>query len=113
VDLSAAMRGSVVQRLESAFLMHIQKKKAAIGPALNAPLFRGVRTDRFTYAIAEDGRWCLYDNQEDPYQMRNLIGDPTHARTAAELDELVFDWLRRACDPFPLDTVRRQRSVYA
>ena len=61
-------------------------------------------------AIADAGRWCLYDNREDPYQMRNLIDEPAHAQTAAALEELVFDWLRRAQDRFPLDAARRRRS---
>ncbi|TMH97014.1 MAG: hypothetical protein E6H46_15410 [Betaproteobacteria bacterium] len=98
---------------ESAFLMHIQRTNAGGESGKQAPLFRGVRTDRFTYAIADTGRWCLYDNREDPYQIRNLVAEAAHARTVAALEELVFDWLRRAQDPFPLDAARRRRSIYA
>jgi arylsulfatase A-like enzyme len=110
MDLSEAMRGSAMRAPESAFLMHIQRTKAGGEAAAYAPLFRGVRTERFTYAIADTGLWCLYDNKEDPYQMRNLIEDPAHARTTGDLNDLVVDWLRRAHDPFPLDAARRQRS---
>jgi len=110
MDLSEAMRGSAMRVPESAFLMHIQRTKAGGESGRRAPLFRGVRTERFTYAIADTGRWCLYDNKEDPYQMRNLIDDPACAPTASELNGLVFDWLARAHDPFPLDAARRQRS---
>ncbi|OLC70316.1 MAG: hypothetical protein AUH79_00125 [Betaproteobacteria bacterium 13_1_40CM_4_64_4] len=113
MDLSDAMRGDRMNAPESAFLMHIQKTNAGGEGGRRAPLFRGVRTQRFTYAIADTGRWCLYNNQEDPFQMRNLIDEPAHARTAADLEELVFDWLRRAHDPFPLDAARRRRSVHA
>lgn len=113
-DLSGAMRGTIVPSQESAFLMHVQKKHAkAEGGARHAPLFRGVRSARFTYAIADDGRWCLYDNWDDPYQIRNLISDGAYARTAANLEELVSDWLRRARDPFPLEEMRRKYSAYA
>ena len=42
--------------------------------------------------------------------MRNLVDEPAHERTAAALEELVFDWLRRAQDRFPLDAARRRRS---
>lgn len=111
IDLSGAMRGDPAPSSESAFLMHIQKRSASLGEAHPAPLFRGVRTARYTYALAEDGRWCLYDNAEDPYQMRNLVDDPIHARVADDLDALVFDWLKNAHDPFPLERVRRQRST--
>jgi len=112
-DLSAAIRAGNDTGPESAFLMHVRRiKKGASERSYSAPLFRGVRTERFTYAVADDGLWCLYDNQEDPYQTRNLIGDPAQLRTTDELDELVFDWLRRAHDPFPLDALRKQRSVH-
>ena len=110
VNLSEAMRGNPMRAPESAFLMHIQNTRAGGGAGENAPLFRGVRTERFTYAVADTGRWCLYDNKEDPFQMRNLIDDPAYARTASELNRLVFDWLARAHDPFPLDAARSQRS---
>lgn len=101
-DLSAAIRGQRIASLESAFLMHIRKENASGGAAHPAPLFRGVRTARHTYAVKEDGRWLLYDNREDPYQMRNLIDDPGSQKLAADLDGLVRDWLQRAHDPFVL-----------
>ncbi|MEO6924977.1 MAG: sulfatase, partial [Bryocella sp.] len=65
-DLSAAMRGHSITSPESVFLMHIQKTQASGGLANPAPLFRGVRTSRYTYAVADNGRWCFYDNHEDP-----------------------------------------------
>ena len=110
-DLSAAIRGQQVAKPESVFLMHIQKKNATGGEENPAPLFRGVRTSRHTYAIANDGRWCLYDNAEDPYQVRNLIGDGGRSRLCRELDGLLLDWMRKASDPFPHESLRRRRST--
>jgi arylsulfatase A-like enzyme len=110
-DLSAAMRTNATSRGESAFLMHIRRASAdSHGSGRLAPLFRGVRTEQFTYVIADDGRWCLYDNSNDPYQLRNLIDDPSWASVLADLDGLVFDWLRDANDPFALDALRLKRS---
>ncbi len=34
--------------------------------------YRGIRTERHTYVRSIKGPWLLYDNQTDPYQMRNL-----------------------------------------
>jgi arylsulfatase A-like enzyme len=38
--------------------------------------YRGLRTARHTYVRDALGPWLLFDNQRDPYQMRNLIGRP-------------------------------------
>jgi arylsulfatase A-like enzyme len=113
-DLSDVMRGGTAQTPQGAFLMHIDKANA-FGEGLGrlAPLFRGIRTDRCTYAVADDGRWCLFDEREDPYQTRNLIDEPAYARIVDELNGALADWLRRARDSFPLDAVGTKRSVYA
>ena len=95
---------------ESAFVMHIAKDHAQNGLNNKAPLFRGVRTGRYTYAVASDGAWCLYDDVEDPYQMRNLLVDGRGAKTAGELDGLVFEWLKKAGDPYPYEELRKRRS---
>jgi len=112
-DLSASIRGSAAPGPESALLMHVQKANAdtQAGEKL-APLFRGLRTERLTYAVADDGRWCLYDNREDPYQLRNLIDEPAQARTVEALDELLAQSLVRAHDPFPLSEIRQRRSKH-
>lgn len=106
-DLSRAMRGEAVRGPESVPLMHIAKERATGGVNHPAPLFRGVRTGRYTYAVTGQGRWCLYDNREDPYQLRNLIRDPGQAKLARELDGVVLDWLKKAQDPFPYEAVLR------
>ena len=105
------MRGRNLNSEESVFLMHIQKENASGGENNPAPLFRGVRTARHTYAVADDGRWCLYDNHADPYQMHNLIDDATQAALIRKLDALVMNWLKRANDPFPFDAIRKKRSA--
>ena len=48
--------------------------------------YRGVRTSRYTYVLSHDGPWLMYDNETDPYQMKNLIGDPAHADLQKELE---------------------------
>jgi arylsulfatase A-like enzyme len=57
------------------------------GAAQGIGEWRGLRTQRYTYARWHDGRpWLLYDNQADPYQMSNLVGSPEHADLCAELE---------------------------
>lgn len=100
-DLSAVVRGEPVDGPEHQFLMHVQKNHASGGTNHPAPLFRGIRTARYTYACGEIGRWCLYDNQEDPYQQRNLADDPGRSKLMRELDGEVLDYLRQAKDRYP------------
>ena len=51
----------------------------------------------------------LYDLQEDPYQIRNLAGDPAHRHLLVDLQERLEVWRKRSGDPvsFP----RRMRSL--
>ncbi|MCY4188228.1 MAG: sulfatase [Bryobacterales bacterium] len=62
------------------------------------PAWRGVRTERYTYARNRDRAWLLYDNEADPFQLENLAGNPTQAAVQAELDDLTMDWFERTGD---------------
>ncbi len=62
--------------------------------------YRGVRTRRYTYVRSLDGPWLLYDNQEDPYQRRNLIGDEKHTPVQEELEQRLQAELKRCGDSF-------------
>ena len=81
--------------------MHVSKTHASGGVNHPSPIFRGIRTKRFTYACGEIGRWCLYDNQEDPYQLHNLADDPSRAGLMGDLDSEVLEYLSKANDPYP------------
>ncbi len=89
-------------RPASQFIMHIQKKHASHGEQHPAPLFRGVRTERYTYAVYPDRPWCLFDNLQDPYQLHNLIDEPSLKDLRTELHRELTDWMKRAHDPCPL-----------
>lgn len=69
---------------------------------VSQPTYRGVRTATHTYAVMETGRWCLYDNVQDPYQMRNLVADAALQPLMTELDAKIAAWLRATGDTFPL-----------
>lgn len=90
----------------------------------SVPLFllnldwRGVYTRRHTYAfdtsrpggdalyrqsyfrVPENIRWnCLYDRTRDPWELRNLFGDPQTSKLQKRLHELSLDWMKRLGDP--------------
>jgi arylsulfatase A-like enzyme len=62
--------------------------------------YRGVRTEQWTYTVAPNGRWLLYDNVADPYQMKNLAQDSTHKELMDGFDVKIKAWLLMTSDPF-------------
>lgn len=101
-DYSGMLRGEEAPARDAQFIMHIAKSNASGGEEHPAPLFRGVRTTRYTYAVSEDSDLYLFDNVADPYQMKNLIADPGYAALREELRGRLARWLKRAGDPFVL-----------
>ncbi|MBX7255693.1 MAG: sulfatase [Candidatus Hydrogenedentes bacterium] len=101
-DFSPWMRGESGPDPESAFIMHISKKNASGGDEHPAPLFRGLRTKQHTFAVLGEGGGLLFDNTADPYQMKNLFGDPAHEPKREQLKGMLRDWLARAVDPYEL-----------
>ncbi len=87
--------------------MHIEKQHASGGRNHPAPIFRGLRTKRYTYAVGETGRWCLYDDQEDPYQRNNLVADLKHRNLMSDFDGEIINDLRQTEDPFPFRPLAR------
>jgi arylsulfatase A-like enzyme len=61
---------------------------------------RGIRTPRYTYVCTLDGPWLLYDNQNDPYQLDNLVDKPQHAELQAKLDDVLRRRLKETGDQF-------------
>lgn len=62
--------------------------------------FKGVRTDRYTFQIDEEGTQLLFDNEKDPYQMKAIaltaIPEPDADFIASELGK----WLKQSNDPW-------------
>ncbi|MCW5910778.1 MAG: sulfatase [Cyclobacteriaceae bacterium] len=59
------------------------------------PTMHGVRTDRYKL-IRYHGIWDtneLYDLQEDPHEMNNLIASPEHQQLIKGLTVEIYDWL--------------------
>ena len=56
-------------------------------------LYRGVRTDRYTYVRYGNGQTEMYDRRLDPFQLDNIVGDasyrPVRDELVSRLDALV------------------------
>ena len=63
--------------------------------------WRALRTKRFTYArYLSDGSELLFDNQSDPLQMHNLVGDPSYAEVLEHLRRQLQERMRELKDEF-------------
>jgi len=110
-NFAPLMRGeSKFDEPEMVFLMNEQ------GPAtrqeVNVQTYRGLRTKRHTYAVQLDGRWCLYDNVADPFQMKNLVRVAKYKRLIEKFDAALIAWSKSTRDPFPYDKVLGSYSSY-
>ena len=66
-------------------------------PFPQTPTTFAVRTDRYKY-IFYNGIWDtneLYDLQQDPYEMNNLIRDTSMRQTGMALKAALFNWLQQ------------------
>jgi len=68
---------------------------------LNLPSYRGVRTKTHTYAVTLTGRWLLYNNSDDPHQMKSLVHDPAQLPLMQRLDAAIEAWMKSTGDTFP------------
>lgn len=67
--------------------------------------YRGVRTERYTYAKKLNGPWLLYDNKTDPYQQNNLVNKPEYKALQQSLELTLAKKLKKNNDTFlPADS---------
>jgi arylsulfatase A-like enzyme len=101
-DFSPALRGETGFVRDSQFIMNVRNDHAPEIEMISEvpPLFRGVVTDRYTYALTSEGPWLLFDNREDPLQQRNFVADRSRAEVRDELHERVLHWIRSSGDRF-------------
>jgi len=74
--------------------------------------YRGLRTTRYTYVRDLQGPWLLFDNQEDPYQLTNLVNRPESQAIQERLDAVLQDKLRQRSDTFEENTALLERWGY-
>jgi arylsulfatase A-like enzyme len=72
IDFSKSINGEKGPDPESALIMCVQPCARYIDRA-GLQAWRGLRTKRYTYVRFKHEDWCLYDNEKDPYQRRNLF----------------------------------------
>ena len=95
-DLSGLIRGGRERPDRAALYMAV----APFGGGAFNREYRAIRTSRYTYVRRLDGPWLLFDDQHDPYQRNNLLGQPQFAAQSLDLDERLAAELRKIGDDF-------------
>jgi arylsulfatase A-like enzyme len=99
-DRSALLRGEgATGDSGEALLSHLVSNGQA--RAQGIPAWRGLQTERYTYARFSDGTdWLLTDDEADPYQSRNLAVDADHREKRERLSARLDERLAALGDPF-------------
>lgn len=110
LDLQEAARGGASDQRDAILIMKLTEGGNPY--ALNAMRpWRGVRTKQYTYARRLDlGPWLLFDNEADPYQLKNLIDDPAYADLVAEMETTLACLLEEAGDPCDTEAIAEYRQ---
>lgn len=66
--------------------------------ALGHEAWRGVVTPEYTYASLAYGPYVLFDRQNDPWELHNLIDDPAYEEVQQKLHELLLQRLQAQGD---------------
>jgi len=104
-DLSHSVLGIAGPEPDSVYLQTLGRgRRYPTNPWVG--FWRGLRTDRWTYARWHDlDQIWLFDRENDPHEMKNLAGDPDHAEIQQQLEQRLQQWIKETDDPF--DTGQR------
>ncbi len=89
-DLSPVIRNDKKIKKDAALIMcptpfgQWQRKKQG------GKEYRGIRTKRYTYVKDLNGPWLLYDNEKDPYQMKNLCNNKEEKDLQERMDNNLY-----------------------
>ncbi|MFQ5793069.1 MAG: hypothetical protein ACE5JI_21570, partial [Acidobacteriota bacterium] len=81
----------------SVFLMHPSNMNNRFSSP--QPVWRAVVTEKYTYAVTEEGEYALWDNSDD-YQRTNLVHRPETYELRLKLWNELNGWMQRAEAPF-------------
>ncbi|MFO7821957.1 MAG: sulfatase [Lentisphaeria bacterium] len=97
-DISAAVQGGRADQQDAVLITKMLPGGNPYNMNAVTP-WRGVRTKRYTYVnLLGYGPWLFYDNQEDPYQLNNLINQPEYAELQHGLEKRMRELMKEAGD---------------
>ncbi len=90
-DLSGIIKSPDEDSERAALYMNI----APFGGMYNIDEYRAIRTNKYTYVKTPQGASMLFDDENDVYQMNNLVNQPDYADVQKKLDKQMINELRR------------------
>ena len=106
-DLSAAAYGKKTDSPVGSLLL-------GTGPAAiwgDGREWRGIRTEKFTYAVYLGGGEFLFDNIDDPLQMNNLAENEEYSDTKEELRNEMLSQMEAIGDSFEKNSYYKKNFV--
>jgi len=98
-DLSSIIRGDKPPEDHAVLIESVVPSSNWISDPLGRE-YRGIKTDRYTYVRDLKGPWLFFDNLTDPYQQKNLVGNPEYAPQQTKLDAQLSQLLVKHNDKF-------------
>jgi arylsulfatase A-like enzyme len=99
-DLSAAVLGHSISTRNSVLMANYTSHWNYFQTETTWPEWRGVHSGRHTYVKWLTGEEQLFDNVNDPYQMRDLAGDSTSRGTLDDMRHRLKELMITAHDDF-------------
>ncbi|HSW44785.1 MAG TPA: sulfatase [Phycisphaerae bacterium] len=100
LDLSGPLLGTKNVDRDAVLMMNYVSNWDYFDSGTTWPEWRGLRTQRYTYAKWLDGKEELYDNRDDPWQMKNLADNPDAQPVLKKLRPRLAELLAEAHDEF-------------
>lgn len=100
VDLSSAVLNTARVDRDAVLMMNYVSNWDYFDTNTIWPEWRGLRTTQYTYAKWLTGQEDLYDNFDDPYQLRNLARGQMHLPMLKKMRARLKDLLAEAHDDF-------------
>jgi arylsulfatase A-like enzyme len=98
-DLSNILKGKKKDNIKASLLSCVQPF-GQWDRAKGGKEYRGVYTKAYTYVKDLNGPWLLFDNQKDPYQQNNLVGNLDSSKQQKHLEKQLNKLLKQTHDDF-------------
>lgn len=102
MDFSKTFMGQSTDERDAAFLFNVHKGN---GPGCD---WRGIRTKKWVYAYHSGGDWVMYDLENDPYELHNLVDSEDHAEVKDDLRARLEAVRNELGEALPLKGLPRQ-----